>query len=278
MARPIAVIQQQIIDQKNLQTVLSDLNSPSQVAIWRLWTFIIAISINLLEQVMDIFKAVIEAIVAHSIPGTPAWLRNQVLLFQYSATTPQVVVINSDFSVGYAIVNPGLRIATRVSVKQGANNVVNVKVAKSEPPVPLSALEQTSLRAFLTRIGFAGVQTNIISSNSDRLYLQAYVYYNGQYSSTISTNVILALTNYLANLSSAVNFDGIVKVSAIEDVIQGVTGVTDVQILSVKGRLDGIPFINATDVVRIYETYAGYIIQEDTAGKTFTDSLTFFIE
>lgn len=34
---------------------------------------------------------------------------------------------------------------------------------------------------------------------------------------------------------------------------------------------------NETEVLNSYATFAGYIIQEDTVGQTFTDKLTFVV-
>jgi hypothetical protein len=54
--------------------------------------------------------------------------------------------------------------------------------------------------------------------------------------------------------------------------------VTDIVITQVKARDDSTPFSGATIVTKQWETFAGYIVQETTAGQTFSDTLTFTVQ
>jgi hypothetical protein len=101
------------------------------------------------------------------------------------------------------------------------------------------------------------------------------------YSTVIKANVITAINNYLANL----DFGGNVKISDLETAILGVVGVTDVVLRNVRARKDATAFVDATYLVqdnaiigRLWPTQAGYIVEETTAGQTFTDSLNFISE
>jgi uncharacterized phage protein gp47/JayE len=164
---------------------------------------------------------------------------------------------------------------TNCSVKTDLNKTVKIKVAKGgASPVPLSSTEQTALTAYLYNIIPAGVGKNIISLVSDKLYVNAEVYYNGQYAPTIQADVIAALDAFLLEIP----FDGVVKISEIEDAIQAVAGVTDVVISQVKARDDATAFASANVLTKEWETYAGYIVQETTVGETFADSLTFTVD
>lgn len=281
MARTIPEIQAQMDAEQALQTGLSGLNSPSQSAIYTLWKYITSASINLFEQLLDIFKTEIETIVYSAPIGTNQWLKSKALEFQYSATTPQVVAVASDYTIAYNPIDTDLQIITRCSVKTLSNQNVSVKVAKSDPPTALSATELNSFKGYLTDICFAGIQYNAISVASDKLYVQADIYYNGQYASVISANVIAGLNSYMANIP----FDGYVRISAIEDAIQNVTGVTDVVIKDVAIRSDTTLLANATQLVQLnavifnkYPTYAGYVVQEDTPTYTYSDTLNFIVE
>lgn len=281
MARTIAQIKQQLLDAKNAESKLSSLNSPSQVSYWNLWLFIQAVAINFFEQILDVYTLALELLVTENVPGTPLWLQGQVFKFQYDATTPQITNINTTtFKIEYPTEDTTLRIITRCSVKTDDNRIANVKVAKSEPPEKLSALELSALQSYVNTIGFSGVQANVISLDPDRVYVEADVYYNGQYSAVIEANVIAALDSYL----SQIPFDGYIKVSELEDAIQSVTGVTDVVLKNVFTRDAVTPFGTGTSLVsdykvliRNYQTIAGYIIGEDTAGETFADSLNFVV-
>jgi len=280
MARSIAQIQAEMDAEQALQTGLSGLNSPSQTAIYTLWKYIISSAIWAHEKLWDLFKVELETIVDNAPIGTDSWVQAQAFKFQYSATDPQIVSL-VNFVPSYPVVDTDLQIITRCSVKTLPNKVVSVKVAKSDPPSALSATELSSFKGYLDDISFAGVQYNAVSLASDKLYLDAEIFYNGQYSTVISDNVIAAINDYLANIP----FDGYVRVSALYDAIQSVAGVTDVIINDMAIRADATAFGSKTYLVQTnttiynkYPTFAGYVVEETTGGNTFTDKLTFTAE
>ena len=277
MSRTIAQIQAEMDAQQALQTGLSGLDSPSQTAIYTLWKYIVSAAIWAHETLWDKFKVELETIVDNAPVGTDGWVQSQSLLFQYSATDPQVIVLNN-FVPSYPVTDTDLQIITRCSVKTLPNKVVSVKVAKSDPPSALTATELSSFKGYLDDISFAGVQYNAISLASDKLYLDAEIFYNGQYSSVISDTVIAAINDYLANIP----FDGNVRVSSLYDAIQNVDGVTDVIINDMAIRADATAFGSKTYLVQSnatiynkYPTFAGYVVEETTASNTFVDKLTF---
>ena len=278
MARSIATIVALLDAEQAAQTGLSGLNSPSATAIFKLWKYIVASQMFLQETLWDIYKDKLEVAISNAAVGSGAWLQDKVLKFQYDSVTPQVLTVGSDFSVKYATVDATKLLITRAAVNRTAQRTVLVKVAKSDPPVALSGPELSSLNGYLDDICFAGVNYVATSLVSDKLYLKANVYYDGQYSSTISDAVISAVNVYLA----ALPFDGKIKLSAIVDSIQTVTGVNDVVLEDVAVRADATAFASKTYMVQgnttlipLYQLAAGYIIAETTASNTFTDTLTF---
>lgn len=277
MARSIATIQAEMDAQQALQTGLSGLNSPSQAAIYTLWKYIMSVSIFTMETLWDLFRVELEEISGATPTGTVAWVQRQVLLFQFSLATPQVVQL-IDFVPSYIIVDEALQIITRASVKTLPNKTVSVKVAKSEPPVQLSVAEINSLVSYLEDIGHAGVQFSTTSLVSDKLFLEAEIFFEGQYSSTISATVISAIETFL----SEIPFDGSVRVMSLIDAVQAVEGVTDIIITGMAMRADVTVFSsktflveNKTTIFNKLDTFAGYIVQETTGGETLTDKLTF---
>ena len=281
MARSTATIQATMDAEQALQTDLTTLNSPSQTAIYRLWKFITSTIINYCEQLWDIYKSELETQISAAAVGSNAWLQSRVLKFQYSASTPQVLAVDSNFAINYPTIDTTLQIITRCSVTTTSQRVCLVKVAKSAPPVALSAPELSSLSGFLSDLNFAGVNYVAQSLTSDKIYIDADIYYNGQYASTISANVIDAINAYLA----AIPFDGKIKLMSLIDAIQAVTGVTDVVLKNVAIRADATAFANKTylvqnktSIIPLYQMYAGYATEETTSGYTFTDTLVFIAQ
>lgn len=289
MARSIAVIKNQILTEKAAQSSLSGLTSVSKTAIYNTWAYIIAVAINLLEQLIDLKVKSIETTVANRYSPSEKWLQAKIFEFQYDATTPQIVQI-VNYVPTYNPVDTTKRIISRCSVKTNGQRIVDVKVARSEPPVALSAPQLSSLIGYLnqggdgtqagagTGIGYVGVQFNVISDNPDKLYIKGTIKYNGQYNAVIQTNVIDAINTYLANIP----FDGQVKVISLIGAIKSVPGVSDILIDDLAMRADATLFANKTYLIQsntqiytTYPTYAGYIVEETTSGETFADKLTF---
>lgn len=278
MARTVAQIQAQIITNWQADPNLSAANSTSQTAKWKLFTFIMAVAIAFFEQLQDVFRTEMEQIADSAISGNAIWVQSQVFKFQYSSTIAQVVEI-LNFVPTYAVIDSTLQIITRCSVVTNSNNAVDIKVAKSDPPISLSGGEAIALEGYLSEIMFAGIQYTLINADSDKMEVVANVYFNGQYSVVIQTNVKLALTNYMSTLP----FNGVAKATDIEATIRSVTGVVDVEMTTIKTRRDTTSYSSsfvmydlATGInQRQWSTYAGYIVEETTSGHTFSDTLTF---
>jgi len=274
MARSIALIKQQLIDQKNAESALSGLTSTSQTAIWNLWFYIQAVAINIFEQLQDTYKAEIETIADSAIPNTDAWVQAQAFKFQYPDTIQLINLVPT-----YTLVDPAKQIVTKCSVKTDNNKICQIKVAKSTGK--LSTPELNAITSYYGYIGNAGISYNIISDDSDKIEISADVYYDAQYSSTIQANVEAALNTYLSNLS----FDGVIYVAKIEDTFQGVQGVKDIKLTAVNTRRNAQAYGTGTVVynlstgtnARMYQTYAGYIEEETTSSHTFADTINYII-
>ena len=299
MARPAAIIQKQILDYAlaNYGTnqgdpfyyIFHDKNNnaitPSKVNLFVLISFIVATSINIFEQLLDVFKSTIEKEIAQAAPGTNAWLQQQVLNFQYSATDPQVIqFVTNDAGLlypQYPVVNPALRIITQCAVVTRGIGGYVIKVASNL--LPVGTTEMNALTSYCQQINF-GVPFSFINVNADMLYFGADIYYNGQYSPVIKDNVKAAITAYINDFDTN-NFNGTIFLSKLEDVIQAVAGVSDVVLKQIEVNPDPALLLpttvmvnNYNEALRYYNTYAGYMIVDTNTGRTLDDTLNFFIQ
>jgi len=279
MARTVTQIQNEIIAAKTADTTLNTLTSPSAVAIWRLWTRITASAIETQEQLWDVFKLELEQIAREAVPGTADWLQKRVLEFQYDAASPQVISV-IDGKAAYPVVDATKRIITRAAIVEQVNNRVLVKVAKDDGAgglTPLVTQELNALISYLDQIGFVGIAIDTSSLFADRLKFTGEIFYDGQFvEATVKAAIIVAIKNYLSSVSIT-NFDGTIIREQIIDAIQAVSGVTGVNTLGVVliARPSSVPITGAVVTVnRSYVTAAGYIIEEDTSGNTFNDTIT----
>jgi hypothetical protein len=239
----------------------------------------VASCIAVFEQLQDLFKVDLEAIASSAAPSTPQWTRNKVLKFQ----TGDVAELNTTtFVIEYPTINTANQILTRCAVVTAPNRTVLIKVAKSNPPVPVSVGELAELQSYVETFNPAGIAFTLINENSDKMEVAATIYYNGQYSAVISTNVVAALNNYMANLP----FNGVISTQTVVDAIQAVEGVISVSLTRILVRRHtvaygaGVTLYNlSTGVDSVqYQTYAGYVVQETTATHTFADTLTYQVQ
>lgn len=287
MARKTEQIQQQIIDSVQADSTLSGAASPSRRAHWRLWTNEVATASNNLEQVWDEKKIELETAAAQTPAATPPWIQARMFEFQYDSNTPQVLQLYTNTTKPYyyyPTVDVTKRIITQCVAYSSFNNVMYVKVAKGDTPTALSAGELSAAQDYVDSLFPAPIFYIVQSSPADKLYLNADIYYKGQYSAVIATNVISALNAYLLLLAKT-DFNGKLSLTDLEIEIKKVEGVTDVVLKNVGARADGTAFgsktmlvSNSTENFRDWQTKAGYIVQETTSGNTFADTLNFIAE
>lgn len=297
MARTVTTIKAQMLaDIAADPTLSSKLTSPSLTAIYNLWCYIVASAINLFEQVQDLYITNAESLALKTPPATPLWIQNQVFNYQYdSSGTPatNVVVINSDYSVGYATKNTAFNIVTLCSVNTLPNNKVQVKAAQGTLTASYSAITGTALtqlNGFLTEILPAGISHSLISQDADYIAIYGTIYYQNGYAGVIQSNVTTALKAYIDSISisntsgsQSVNYTGAIKVASIESAILGAEGVLDINITRITAR-DYITAFSSSVVIydlasgvnnRQYNTAAGYAKAETTTSNTWNDTLIY---
>ena len=279
MARTVAQIKQSMLDAKNADPTLSTLTSTSQTAKWNLYYFIVASCIAIFEQLQDIFKTELETIASTAAPSTPQWTRNKVLAFQ----TGDVAELNtSTYVIEYPTINTANQILTRCAVITAPNRTVLIKVAKGNPPTPVSVGELAELQSYVETFNPAGIAFTLINENSDKMEVAGKVYYNGQYSAVIATNVVAALNNYMANLP----FNGVISTQAVVDAIQAVEGVISVSLARILVRKHSVAYGTGVTLYNLstgvdavqYQTIAGYVVEETTATHNFADTLTYIVQ
>jgi hypothetical protein len=259
MARTIEQIKAEIIAQKNNDTNLSGLNSPSQSAIWLLWVNIFAFAHFLLESLFDIFKEEVNQTIAQRRLGTPSWYVQSALEFQQGDT------LNAFGK--YELIDDTKKIVKKASFKESSNGELTLKVAKQGSQLePLDSGELLQFKNYVDEIKFAGTRINIVSLNADILNFNAQIYYEGLYAeNTIKQNIINAINEYLLNLA----FDGTISKADLIAKIRNVQGIKEVNFLA----LNVVNGINATSLDLRLELQAGYCVFSEAQSN-----FTFFAE
>lgn len=261
MARTITQIQDDIINRIAGTTELAQLNSSSKVAVWRLWTYIVAVSIWALENLFDLHKSEVTTMINEKAPHSLRWYANKARAFQYGSE----LAYEADYYDNTALTEDQVAeqqiIAFSAVVEQAKG--LRLKVARIVEN-DLNALDAQQLESFSTymnRIKDAGVTPLIIESlPPDSLKLELVIYYNplvlgsdgSRLDGTNPDPVGNRVREYLKNLP----FNGTLVLAYLVDALQQVDGVVIPHIVHAEAKYGELPY-TAFDVK--YNPDAGYL-------------------
>ena len=236
MARTIEEIQGRILTAiASDQALSTQLTSTSKVAVFRLFAYIIASSIWLLESIFDNHKKEIDTALYEQKSGTPRWYRNMSLAFQYGFD----LLEDSDKFDNTGYTNDQKKkkkIIKYCSVKESIeSNRLTIKVA-GESGDALQPLDDTQITAFLqymSEVKYAGVKLNVVNNPADKLLLNMQIYRdvlvideNGVSILNGDKPVEKAIRSYMKTLP----FDGVLVLNDLIAHIRAVEGVDDANI------------------------------------------------
>lgn len=270
MARTLDQINQSILDNIAARPELSGLTR-SATGLFRLVAYVMASASWTLENLFDRHTAENDAKLAAAKGGTAEWYAREVKLFQQGDT----LVSDANGGIYYPAGSTGQRLVFQATAKENdQTGKLFIKVAAAAPTAPgglraLTDAELTQVKGYLRRKKWAGTKLEVVSREADRLRVEGQVYFDPLLElADVQANVRAAIRSYLQNL----DFDGLVFNARLEDAIQQVAGVKDLLITAVSARSGQQ---TPAPITRVYETEAGYIVEEDAPGAGFLDTLDF---
>lgn len=260
MARTIDEIFLSIEAEKNSKPELVQLNSPSQYAKWRLWAYITAVAIWVLEKLWDEHTLELMSIVNNNVYGSLPWYQSKAKEFQWDNGIAYILDFNSQNIFQYTVINPAHRIVKYAAAVESFNGTLVIKAAKESGgvPVQLTSTELTAFSDYMQTIKVAGTPLQCISLPPDLLRISGNIYCDPVANQVaIYAAVESAIMNYLNNLP----FNSLVYVEKVQDVIQKVTGVVSCEVTEILVNMGANTFF---PVNRYYASIAGYV-QIDSA-------------
>lgn len=264
MARSIVEIQQSIIDAKNADPTLAQLNSSSRAAIWLLWTWVVATCMWVTENLFDSHKAEVADIINNQAPHSAQWYAYMAKRFQLGYALP-------DGSDTYEVIDTSAQIVAFAAVVELSNRL-RIKVAKLVGGVltPLTNDELVAFVEYMNRVKDAGIKLSCTSSAADTLRVQLNVFFDPlvlnalgkRLDGTNDTPVQDAITAFV----KAIPFNGVFVLNSLIAAIQKVEGVTIGEMDYCAARYGVLPFSVITSA---YTPDAGYLILD---GTFFTDN------
>ncbi len=232
MARTINKIQQEILEAKENETVLSELNSNSKASIWRLIIYIVAFAIWTLEKLFDLHATKVDYKLEQLKPHTARWYRNKALAFQYGF---DLLVDTDKFDNQGKTPEEieGAKIVKYSAVTESEDEsrlIVKIATEQGGKLTPVTMEQQTAFEQYLTEIKDAGVRTTVINYLPDRLKLNIRIVRdmlvldaNGMDITTGTYPINDAIEQYMKELP----FNGELSLQSLIDRIQAVKGVKD---------------------------------------------------
>lgn len=238
MARTITQIHNAMLQDIASNEVLSTaLTSNSLYAIFRLFTFIIASAIFILEGFFDQHSQEINAMIYNQKSGRVSWYKTMALNFQYGFDLVQDKDYFDNGSASSSEIEAS-KIIKYCAVSESDNESrIIIKIA-GETAGALSHFTDTdqveAIEAYFKEIKWPGKIT-IINYKADKLFLNIQIkrdalVINNQGMSILDGNypVVEALQEFMKELP----FNGELKLSALVDKMQGIPGVLDATVLS----------------------------------------------
>lgn len=272
MARTITEIQDDIISRVAGTAELSTLNSSSRVAVWRLWTYIVAVSIWALENLFDLHKTEVTNLINEKAPHSLRWYANKAKDFQYGSE----LAYEEDYYDNSALTEDQVAeqkiIAFSAVVEQSKGLRLKVARIVDGDLNALTAQQLESFETYMNRIKDAGITPLVVESlPPDNLKLELIIYYNplvlgsdgSRLDGTNPDPVGNRIRDYLKNLP----FNGTLVLAYLVDALQQVDGVVIPHIVQAQAKYGTLAY---SAIPVMYNPDAGYLRVQEEEDLTIT--------
>lgn len=200
------------------------------ISLERLLIYIVSGAIFLFEQILDSFRAEIEARIDATIVTSLPWYYTIALEFQYGY---DLVFDAATYQFKYATTDEAARIVKYCAVRDVVDDgVTKLKIYYSTTDKqPLTTEQQAAFEAYIKERGAAGIHYLFVSQAPDPIGVNLNVYYDplvldntGALISDGTFPVVETINSYLNGLK----YGGVFYASALIDALQATTGVKDV--------------------------------------------------
>lgn len=182
MARTIDAIYADILAKKEADPNLAVFSSTSKTANWRLWLYVTAYAIWVLETFFDAHKIEVNSILSEQKPHTKRWYRRKALDFQYGFDLypDSDKFINDGFTEEQIEASKIIKYAAVTEATFESRLIIKVATENANGDLEPLAPEQYAalLVYFEDYVRDAGVRITIINYLPDVLQLRLKIYYN----------------------------------------------------------------------------------------------------
>jgi hypothetical protein len=240
MARSIENIANEMFTKISTDPNLAGLNSTSKVSIYRLFVFIVAFSIWVLETLFDTHKKEVENIIEEKFPHRPSWYRTKAKAFQYGYD----LIEDSDKYDNTGLTDEEIEAAKIVKysavTKNGGQLLIKIASETDGVLAPITAPQKVAYDAYQEEITDCGVKYIVINNPPDILLLNLQIFRdplvmdaNGMNILTGKYSVQDAILEYMKELP----FNGELVLFELERKLKAVEGVRIPNIVNAQSQV-----------------------------------------
>jgi len=262
------------------QTFLDDLTTPSKVAIWRLWYWVVSFAIFTHEQLFDQHVINVEKRAKEITPGVTEWYVLEAKDFQngdeliFDEDLRQFIYLDTTSAAAIA-----KKIIEQASARD-VNGLVTLKVAKDDGAGGLEKLtagEKTAFEGYLDQFKIAGTKTIVITDDPDILKVAYTIEFDplvlkadGTLIEDATSPVQIAIDDYIEGLP----FDSTFRVQDLTDAIQAARGVVNAIADVVEVKFGALAFSDVlATVTQTNLPNAGYYVTDPSPIVILTPAL-----
>lgn len=251
-------------DIDNSQTLAEDLTKTSKVAIWRIFSYVIAYVISIFERNMEEFRTEINDVYVNRPILNDLWLIDEALKFQDGDS---LVLNESNYEYGYITEDASKQIVKYATLENRPDvSILKVRKESSE----LSIDELGRFQTYINIIKPLNARISVRSVEADRLKLYYNIVYTGE---KILTNLKSEVQSTIESYLSSLEFNSEVKISKLTNLLLEIEGIDDVEFLNAIGK-----DVNDTETTftRTYKTYAGWAKLDPSV--SLDDTITYIVK
>ncbi len=263
MARSIATIYNQIISTASQSTELQQMTSSSKVAIWRLWAWVTAAAIFIVETSFDLLPAEINSILASQKSARLLWYRWISMQFQYG----DVLNVSDHGAISYSKIDSSKQIIKQCNPTENGDGIV-LKIATVDTNnilCPLSTDQLNSYSVYIAKVKIAGAHVFIRNRQADKIKIVGIVYFNPlimRPDGTLISDNSRPVDNLLADFLRNMSFDGLLRRTDITAAAKNTAvGVVDFKLINLQYCANDSGEYNEIDVS--YAPESGYFKVDD---------------
>lgn len=274
MARSVEDIQSAMLSYIGEKKELSGLTSTSKTAVYRLWIYVVARAIHLLEKLFDQHKKELTTVLREQKSGSLQWYQKKALDFQYgfSLIPGTDHFDNQDATEAEIAQSQIIKYAAVTEPQKESRLLIKVAGEQNGEPAPISGKQMESFKKYIWEIRYAGTMITEISYLPDKLHLDIDIYRDplvlnakGERIKDGTKPVEETFKQYLRSLP----FDGKFIIQGLVDELQQVEGIQIVNVIKIeRSKIDGVAGgYGAKEAVDVYVTAeSGYFKVDNFSG------------